>query len=197
MIASLAALWLKMDRPSRSIRLRNGPKRKHERIMQASTESLPTPPSGVKYIPLTKGKFAIVDEGDYEYISQWKWCENMGYAMRRALSDGKPRMFLMHAVINRTPIGLSTDHINMDGLDNRRSNLRTAEHCQNLWNAGKKKNNTSGFKGVSWDSQRGKFLAQIVVRRKTITLGRFEHPEDAAGIYLTAAIEYHGQFARA
>src|ERR1035437_132783 len=81
-------------------------------------------------IPLTgykgKGKFAIVDNEDYEFLNQFNWyMTDNGYAVYRHLANGTKRTVRMHRLINKTPKGLVTDHINQDKLDNRKSNLRT------------------------------------------------------------------------
>jgi hypothetical protein len=88
------------------------------------------------------------------------------------------------------------DHINGIKDDNRLSNLREATNAQNLANQGKQRTNTSGHKGVSWDKQRKKWSAKIQINRRTIHLGVFENKEDAAEAYKTAALKYHGEFAR-
>jgi hypothetical protein len=110
----------------------------------------------VKTIPLTRGKVAIVDDEDFEYLSQWKWhCTNAGYAARRGFwggwVDGKKMngpMILMHRLVNNTPDGFDTDHINRDTLDNRKANLRTATRSENNRNSDPQKRNKSGYKGV-------------------------------------------------
>lgn len=89
--------------------------------------------------------------------------------------------------------GREIDHVNGDGLNNKRSNLRLASRSENLSNRGKTIKNTSGYKGVMASS--GKWMAQIKVHRCVIRLGVFESPEDAARVYDEAARKYHGEFA--
>lgn len=119
----------------------------------------------MKKIPLSQGKFAIVDDEDFEFLSQWKWhLHKDGYAARTQwLPDtgGKKKNFMMHRVLNKTPIGMHTDHINNIRLDNRRKNLRTATRAQNYMNQGKKKNTTSIYKGVSLVRETGKWRSAI------------------------------------
>ena len=88
------------------------------------------------------------------------------------------------------------DHINGDRLDNRFVNLRKATRWQNAVNQGQRKNNTSGYKGVTWHSQAKKWAARIMVNRKSIRLGLFDDPKEAYAAYCTAAIFYFGEFAR-
>ena len=100
-----------------------------------------------KRILLTKNKVAIVDDEDYEWLNQWKWKyhkDNYGY---RTVKYNKS--IFMHRIINKTPDGLFTDHINREGLDNRKCNLRTVTRNQNIFNSKPRKNNTSGYKGVT------------------------------------------------
>src|SRR5688572_24444050 len=106
----------------------------------------------MKLIPLTQGKFAKVDDADYECLSQWKWMvTHYGYACRFLQKDKKKRVIWMHRVINNTPDGMLTDHVNHDTLDNRRENLRTATHAYNNHNSRKRVDGvTSSYKGVYW-----------------------------------------------
>lgn len=151
----------------------------------------------MKQIELTKGQVAIVDDDDYEWLSQQKWCYSKGYAIRMSSRKlGKQMGIHMHREILGTPDGMETDHINGDRLDNRKANLRICNHSQNEANQGKLSNNTSGRKGVCWDKNRQKWLAQIQVNYKQINLGCFTDIEDAAHTYEKAAIEYFGEFAR-
>lgn len=153
-----------------------------------------------KEIPLTQGKISIADVEDYEYLNQWKWHAlrdgNTYYAIRAIPKDGKQTSISMHREILKTPKGMYTDHINMDGLDNRRDNLRICTRSQNQMNSEKHKNNNSGFKGVCWHIGIKKWMAQIKVDKKQICLGYFENKEEAALVYNEAAKKYHGEFAK-
>lgn len=155
-----------------------------------------------KQIPLTKGKFALVDDEDYEYLMQWKWRVDVGgYAVREQhVSGGKKNeirhMVQMHRVINKTPDGLKTDHIDGDKLNNVRGNLRNATPSQNKANAGPYKNNKSGFKGVSWSRLNKKWVAQIKVAGRRIHLGYHRDIKAAVRAYNTAAVKFFGQFAK-
>jgi len=149
-----------------------------------------------KKIPLTQGKFAIVDDEDYEWLSQWKWAYHptgTGYAIRFIQVAGKQKGVLMHRMILDVPHDMETDHINHNGLDNRRTNLRICSHAENMANKRKYKNNTSGYIGVYWDKERGQWRAQI--QGHGIHLGRFNDVKEAARAYDRAASELHGEFA--
>lgn len=91
---------------------------------------------------------------------------------------------------------LSVDHINGNGLDNRKENLRICSHKENLRNSRKPKNNTSGYKGVSWDKSRNRWKAYIIFDYKFKYLGRFKIKKDAALAYNKAAKDLFGEFAK-
>jgi len=163
----------------------------------------------MKTIPLTQGKEALVDDEDYSELSKHKWCTYLNtngewYAKRDEwLGNGKCRAIIMHRVIMGAPKGIQVDHIrgtllpsDPNCLDNRKSNLRLATQQQNLCNKTMQSNNTSGFKGVTWDKQTHRWMAQISVNRKHIKLGRFDSLEEAAEVYNSAAILYFGEFAK-
>lgn len=144
----------------------------------------------MKKIPLTLGKFALVDDEDFEYLSQWKWCFDRRYAT--TWNSGK--MTRMHVFLFRRPKGMQVDHINGDKIDNRKCNLRIVTNSQNSQNRGARSDNTSGYKGVR--SQRGKWRAEIKVNYQTINLGCYSTKEQAARAYDEAARKYFGEFAR-
>lgn len=88
------------------------------------------------------------------------------------------------------------DHVNLDKADNRIANLREASRSQQLANQGRRRDNTSGFKGAFWEASRRKWQAYIQVNGRRIHLGRFATPEAAHAAYVTAAAEHFGEFAR-
>lgn len=164
------------------------------------TDSIILPPSS-KAIPLTQGKYAIVDSDDYDFLMQWKWYYNSGYAIRTqyfGLINGKEnrKAILMHRLILNTPDGFETDHINGDQLDNRRCNLRICTHALNMWNQKPREGCASKYKGVSWHKANKNWRAYIQANGKFKSLGSFENAVDAALSYNEAAILYYGEFAR-
>lgn len=156
----------------------------------------------MKEIQLTKGKVALVDDEDYEGLSRFKWCaqksRNTYYAVRNSSRDtnGKGHKIRMHRVIMDTPDGMLTDHIDGNGLNNQRSNLRICTMAENQQNQGKQQHNTSGFKGVSFHTHTKKWRACISVAGKQHYLGYFTTKEEAYEAYCKACIELHGGFAR-
>jgi hypothetical protein len=131
-------------------------------------------------IPLTKNHFTVVDDADYEWANRWKWQLNRNsYACRNARIDGKYKKVYLHRLINQTPTGLDTDHINRDKLDNRRANLRSSTRSQNNHNSPPSKANKSGVKGVSWDKARSRWRANMEKNGQLFSLGRFANKDDA------------------
>jgi len=166
-----------------------------------SKQPLPQPEdSSIRHIPLTKGKFVIVDASDYEWLSRFTWHATLRpYAARRECAEvGNRKIVMMHRqILGIEDSSCYADHINGNGLDNRRCNIRIATPIQNAGNRGKNKNNSSGYKGVSWCKATGKWQAGISINRKRINLGTtFTTPEDAHEAYKQAAIRHFGEFAR-
>jgi hypothetical protein len=153
----------------------------------------------MKEIQLTRGKVAVVSNVDYRYLNQYKWraFRNQSgnwYAIRSLWPSGK--VIYMQREIANAPDGVEIDHKDGDGLHNWRRNLRHCNHSQNGGNAKINKNNTSGYRGVSWAKEVGKYVAQIKVNRKGRRLGYFDTREDAARVYNEAASKAFGKFAR-
>jgi hypothetical protein len=155
----------------------------------------------VREIPLTRGKVALVDAEDYESLAGYRWHAapkgGTWYAERAGrLSEGGPRTVCMHRVILSAPPGLMVDHIDGDGLNNRRSNLRLATHAQNGQNQRRSRANASGFKGVSWSSRVGRWQAAIRIAGRKVFLGYYGTPEEAHTAYSAAVEKFHGEFGR-
>jgi len=151
----------------------------------------------MKEIQLTQGKVAIIDDEDLEKVYQYKWCACKGgktfYAQRNIKINGKYTMVSMHRFIMDYPIGLQVDHINHNGLDNRKENLRVCNAAQNQWNQKSRTDNASGFRGVSLFGK--KWRAHIRISSKKIYLGSFNAKEEAAFAYDKKAVELFGEFA--
>jgi hypothetical protein len=155
-------------------------------------------------IPLTQGKVAIVDDEDAELASsnwQTRLLGQTWYAQRNVrLPSGRKTMERLHtAVWRRAHPGKShpseIDHKNGNGLDNRRSNLRSATHQENNRNRRLQSNNTSGFKGVHWETCTQKWRASIKISGRQIRLGRFKVVEEAARVYDAKARAFFKDFA--
>lgn len=154
----------------------------------------------MKLIPLTQGKFAKVDDEDYDNLSAFKWhYTSLGYAarnVRNPRNHDKKTVILMHrSILGASARGAhEVDHISGDKIDNRRSNLRAATKQQNGFNRGLSRNNTSGWKGVSWHRPTGKWVARLTLKYKEIYLGLFEDKDEAIAARISAAKEHHGEF---
>ena len=147
-------------------------------------------------IPLTKGKFTIIDDEDFDLLNQWKWYSAHGYAVRNIYDNGKHYQLRMHRLLLNPDKGMDIDHINGNPLDNRRCNLRPATRSQNVANSFSAKQNRSGYKGVSWKKANKKWCSQIRFNNKVYHIGLFLKIEDAARAYDKEAIKYFGEYAR-
>lgn len=166
-----------------------------------------------KKIKLTQGKFAIVDDADFDWLSKWSWHvikqvfknRTMYYAVRGSKELGKRGKKIpvrMHRVIMSSPEERTVDHKNGNTLDNRRNNLRVCTRSENLRNSKKNKILAkSKYKGVICytnkykDSRYHGISARIYVNGKTIHLGIFKTEKIAAKAYDQAALKYFGEFA--
>lgn len=139
---------------------------------------------------------ALVDDEDFEDLNQYKWHAakfgNNFYAMRNIRIDGKRTSIKMHReIMGRKNI----DHIDHDGLNNQRSNLRVCTHQENHMNRRANINATSAYKGVSFKKQTGRWIAKIHINDKQINIGSFADEVDAARAYNKKAIELFCEFA--
>lgn len=152
----------------------------------------------MKTIQLTRGMVAVVDDYDYDFLRRFSWTVQHSngrnwYASREI--DGKT--ILMHRYM--MSVGDSSDkivmHIDNDGLNNQRSNLRivTRSEANHSPRRALGRNNTTGYRGVSYDKARGKYKSRINVDGMEIALGRFTTAEEASAAYLEAAGYFYGK----
>lgn len=151
-------------------------------------------------IQLTRGVNSLVDDADLEWLSQWKWSVSGSgdYAERavvvRPRPNQKTRCIKMHRLILGAEPGQFVDHINGDGLDNRRGNLRLCTKAENSRNRRIHTGNVAGFKGVT--PHHGRWRAVIKASGQRLSLGVFGTREEAARAYDAAAMVHHRGFAR-
>lgn len=150
------------------------------------------------------GREVLYDEEDACHVVGKNWVVrvsgNTAYLQRCLYEEGSYAGYeSLHRLIAGCPEGMVVDHVNGNGLDNRRENLRICSQQQNLRNRKIHKNNRSGFKGVYYDSgcTRRPWRAEIRANGKKIGLGYFVDPEEAHKAYLDASAKLHGEFARA
>lgn len=158
----------------------------------------------MKKISLTRGESAVVDDIDYERLNKIKWAlgtyrGNIKYAVKMKRVDGRMTCILMHRMILGATAGTQIDHIDHNGLNNQRSNLRFCTTSQNQANRRIKRNTITGFKGVfKGDPRRtiNPWFSQIGVRNKKLYLGSWPSPSLAALAYNEAAKKYFGEYAQ-
>jgi hypothetical protein len=151
----------------------------------------------VAFVPLTRGKIAVIDAEDAPFISEMTWSAmTTGYARAAYTnSTGATESIFMHRKIIGALPHQFVDHIDGDKLNNRKSNLRLCTHAENMANRSAQKNNSAGFKGVSLCRNTGRYRAIITVNGKKHRLGRFDSAAEAAIAYDAAAIKLLGEFA--
>ncbi len=154
----------------------------------------PPTPKGetVRTIPLGDGYYAYVDAADYEWLSQWNWYLQGGYAVRR---DGD-RWVYMHREIAQPPEGMLVDHKNRNKLDNTRDNLRVCTRQENQLNLRKRSGARSRFKGVYYDKRCDKWYARCRYKGKHHGFGYYDDEVEAARAYDRGAVGLFGEFAR-
>lgn len=162
--------------------------------------TFPDPVDGARWIPLTKGMFALVDAGDFEQVNKKIWTAAKGNTTYYAIFREQPskRTISLHRwILGIDDDCILVDHFDFNGLNCRRLNLRACSKTENNRHSRKWRTPTfSKFKGVSFDSRyRSKWSAQLTINRKKIYLGRFYTEEDAALAYNALAENLFGQFA--
>lgn len=157
----------------------------------------------MRRIELAGGDFTLVDDSDFDALNKWKWYRGggkKGYPARslRIKEKGivKKTTLFMHRAIMCPPKGMVVDHKNGDVLDNQRINLRVCTYQQNEYNKSSTKRGTSRYKGVSWNTEIGKWVVLIRLQGKDKYLGAFISEETAALAYNKEAEANHGEFVR-
>jgi hypothetical protein len=151
----------------------------------------PTPAGDIKRIPVGDGQYAFVDAADYEWLKDWTWHLQGGYAAR---NEGRKTIY-MHRVIMNPPPGKIVDHHDHNKLNNCRSNLHICTHQENQCNLPRHADSSSRFKGVTYCKRRHKWHARLSVRGVPVRLGYFDDEVEAARAYDRKAVELHGEFA--
>lgn len=155
----------------------------------------------MKMIWLTKGQFTLVDDEDFEYLSQWKWkatkIKNSYYATRSVhKKEGKfSTMFIHRIVLNVTDRNILIDHRDGNPLNNQKNNLRPANKSENAANQKARSGCTSKYLGVSWHKPLNKWKVNLQKDKVNRHIGYFASEQDAALAYNNAAKIFHGEFA--
>lgn len=152
----------------------------------------------MKEIQLTKGQIAIVDDEDYILLSKWKWhakpySNGDGYYAARTSRGATIRM---HRQIMDAKTGEEVDHRDGHGLNNQRGNLRICTRAENVYNRKASSRNSSGYIGVFWHTQSGKWRARVRMEGKQEKCRTFLDPYHAALFYDFWATQYFGDFAK-
>jgi hypothetical protein len=160
----------------------------------------------MKEIPMTQGLVALVDDEDAGLIGGYKWRglkskgAHTAYAYAQIRGSRPKRRIYLHRLIMNAPAGIEVDHINGNGLDNRRANLRLATRVENSRNVPKRPlinglPPSSKFKGVTWSKYHGYWAAQVCINRKHKMIGYFASETDAALAYNAFVVANFGEFA--
>ena len=153
-------------------------------------------------ITLTQSYEMEIDNEDYDKIKDYKWhtrkCKNTCYAITHIYKSNKRTTIAVHRLLINVPENMFVDHKDGNGLNNKKENLRICTNAQNQMNRNKPINNVSGFKGVYYINEKNrkrKYRAFICKNNKTINLGDYFTPEEAAITYDKKAKELFGEFA--
>ena len=155
----------------------------------------------MKRIKISQGKYALVDDSDYESLMKFKWyarkdhLRDVYYTNKSEKVDGTWKNIPMHRVIMNPPNGMFVDHKDGDGLNNQRSNLRVCTASQNNQNSKKASGKTSQYKGVSWSAYHNRWRACIEIQYRQKYIGVFRTELEAAIIWNMTARKYFGEFA--
>lgn len=155
----------------------------------------------MREIQLTRNQVALIDDEDFDLINQHKWFsvsprqKNYRHTWYAACKI-QGRHVTMHNLLLNPPKGSVADHIDHNGLNNRRTNIRISTTRENSWNTNKHKNCTSKFKGVSWNKEKSKWQARICINGRETHLGWFHDEVLAANTYDFVACQFFGDFAK-
>jgi len=149
-------------------------------------------------LKLTNGKYTLIDKKFYDKVKNYKWRQDSlaGHVVITIGKKGHRKLLRLHRLIINVKDGELVDHINGNVLDNRLKNLRLANKSKNAMNRGKQRNNTSGYKGVSFNKQMNMWQAQLVANKIKRLNSFFKTKKEAAIAYNNAAIKFHKEFAR-
>lgn len=154
---------------------------------------------GIVQVKLTQGAVALIDADDWERLQGYTWFNwrrpNTNYVRTSIRNGDTQKTLLMHRLILDAPDNLEVDHVDGNGLNNRKSNIRLATRMQNCANITVSREGTSQFKGVSWDTLSGKWKAQISANKKKKHIGLYADELHAARAYNRAAEQAFGEFA--
>ena len=153
----------------------------------------------MKQIPLTQGKFALIDDADFDAVSARKWHAmtdrkrpGKWYAATGIHRSSSTRRIYLHRFLMQPPAGLDVDHRDGDGLNNVRSNLRVSTRSQNIANS-RGRFNPTGYRGVY--KKKTRYFASVKDGKRTIYLGTFDCPIEAAKVRDVEALRRFGEFA--
>ena len=158
----------------------------------------------MKLLPLTKDKFALVDDDDYYWLSQWNWfaveIKNTWYARRSKKkgvlrSNEKYEIYLHRIVMRCSDIDFVIDHLDKNGLNNQKENLRMCTKSENNKHTSSHKNSSSQYLGVSYDKNRNKWSANLMNNGKRILFKRYNTEIEAAKAYDITAKTQFGVYA--
>src|SRR5690606_5233426 len=154
-------------------------------------------------IPLSSRKYrnlyTIIDEQDAEAVQRHTWVPLVRHG-RSGTVYAKARIgqktVLLHRFLMNPESGEYIDHIDGDGLNNQRRNLRVCSNSENLMNRGRNRNNTSGYKGVYWSKKDKSWVARLTVGGSVVWSGYYKDPIEAANAYDRKAREVCGEYAK-
>lgn len=157
----------------------------------------------MKKIRLTQGKYALVDDEDFNYLNSFKWhstkitkSAKTCYAVRNQRQNGIKKNITMHRFLMNFPVGKQIDHKDGNGLNNQRENLRICNSSENHRNGKIRVDNTSGYKGVTWHKKNKKWQTGLTVLGKYIFIGMFDGKKEAAMAYNKEAKKLFKEFAK-